>query len=112
MKRATSGTVQSKPPTLMQIPVREVKGVESLALGFRAAFFTLADGDDGVYGGAGLGSPWVEVRWKGRTFAIHTIELLAAIVGTYDPEEAKAITKATVGQGIGVTAESYGEDEG
>ena len=59
----------------------------------------------GVFAGAGLGSPWIRVKWDGREFAIHAVELLAAVVRTYDPAEAKRIDEATVGSGIDVTAE-------
>lgn len=111
-KTATSSTVRAKPTQLVGVPMREVKGIECLALGLRTAFITCGKQEnDGVYGGAGFGSPWIEVRWKGRSFAIHAVELLAAVVGTFDPEDAKLIEKATVGQGIGVQASSIGEED-
>ena len=90
----------------MTIPVREVDGLESLALGFRVEHVTCEHG--GLYSGAGCGSPWIEIRWKERTFCIHAIELLAAVVATFDPEDAKRIDGGTSSGTIEVSAGTGG----
>jgi hypothetical protein len=105
VRSITSQHVLAKPKLEMTVPFREVDGSESLVLGFRSAFVTVETetGMDGLFSGAGLGSPWLAFEWKGKKGAVHAGELLAAWVKTFSPADAERILGATFGGGIGVT---------
>jgi hypothetical protein len=101
-KTVRSGDLKKKPSQMLAVRVREMDDTESLAMGFRQS---LIEGEHGgVTSGAGCGSPWTIIKWKGKTFAIHAVELLADVVRTWDAEEADRIDGAEIEPGIGVTA--------
>jgi hypothetical protein len=91
----TTDDVLKKPAQALSIPVREVSALESIVFGFRTAFFTTSGQyRGGAFGGCGFGSPWVHLEWKGRMLGIHTGELLATWVETFNLEDAAAIREA------------------
>lgn len=93
-----------KTPEMVTVPFRVLEGMESLALGLRMDHVTCEDG--GIQSGAGVGSPWIPMNWKGRQVVIHAGELLAAWVATFSPEDAADIRSAlpNASGGVGVTA--------
>lgn len=108
MKKATSRSVREKKPSItIQLPVRELKGVEGIALGFRSDMVSCEHG--GVACGAGFGSEWISIDWKGKQFAVRGTELLAAVVRTFNPEDADAILGAEVTGDIAIGVASSGE---
>lgn len=76
-----------KPP--LSVPYSSLTPVEGLGLGLRMNHVTTEHG--GIYSGAGLGSPWIPLVWRGRYASIHAVELLAAWVETFNPEDAAAL---------------------
>jgi hypothetical protein len=59
-KVARSQDLTKKPTQMLAVRVREMEGVETLALGFRSSLIECSP-HGGVSSGAGLGSPWVMV---------------------------------------------------
>jgi len=98
----TQQAVVKKAPIQVTVPVKLVEGLEGITLGFRAGMISCEHG--GVATGAGLGNDWIHVDWKGKHFALRGLDLLAAVVATFDPEDAKAIAGAEIGGGVEVTA--------
>ena len=98
----TSQNVIAKPPHDVPIPFRDVDALESITLGFKMGFISTDKG--GIFSGAGMGSPWLTLEWDGRRACVHAVELLAAWVQTFNPEEAKKIREATIVGGLSVTA--------
>lgn len=101
---ASRASILKKKTTSIPIPVREITTTDSIACGFRAAIIECEHG--AVTAGAGFGSPWINIEWKGRRFAIYGPELLAAVVRSYDEDDAKLIEGASVGGGVEVTCSS------
>lgn len=94
-RSASYGTVMSKKPVMMPLPVRNIDGLEAIVTGFRMPCLTNEDG--GVYTHGGCGSAFaVTMSWKGKHCTIHSLELLAAWVETFDPKEAKKLRAATM----------------
>ena len=103
-RRATQASIKAKPTQPLEVPVREIDDTEALALGFHQMLIECEHG--GICSGAGCGSDWLQVEWKGQRIAIRGLELLAAFVRTFDPEDADRILGAVVEGGIGVVAET------
>ena len=90
---------ESKP---LEIPMREIDTLESIALGFRQDMFELKD-QDGNGGemstSAGFGGEAIIMRWKDgkeeRRAVVRGSELLIAWVETFDPKAAQAMREAT-----------------
>ena len=95
-KQASTASVLAKQRTMISVPFIELEGIESLVTGFRQESISCEDGSVGTHGG--FGSPFaVTMNWKGKHVTISSIDLLAAWVRTFSPEDADAIEKATVG---------------
>lgn len=83
-------SLMDRPPEMIPLPLRNISGIEAITTGFRACSIECEHGDVTTHGG--FGSPFaVTMKWKGRYATIHSVELLAAWVETFSPEDAKAI---------------------
>ena len=88
-KRSVStSTVLEKEPAALKIPIREIDGMESIALGFRQEMLTMGD-DGSVSTGAGLGTDFIILEWGEHRAVVRGSELLRAWVATFAPEDAK-----------------------
>lgn len=95
-RSVTYGDVLKKKPLQLPIPVRELDTLETLTCGFYQSSVDCEHG--GVYTHGGFGSRVaLTIRWKGKTFSIDSLELLAAVVSSFDPKDAKAILDADLG---------------
>jgi hypothetical protein len=81
-------------PALLQVPVRECNKTQSIELGFRTNHVTCEHG--GVLTGAGCGSPWIIVEWRGRTWAVHAVELLASVLAANGYQDDADVAKDSV----------------
>ncbi len=81
----------AKEPQMIEVPFRELNDCEKIVTGFRAGFFDVTEDDGtrigGASGGAGFGSEWVHLEWRGRTMSLRTTELLRAWVARIAPED-------------------------
>ena len=86
-------SLMDRPPEMIPLPIRNITLTEAITTGFRADVIRCRDGDVATHGG--MGSVFaVTMQWKGRHATIHAVELLAAWVETFSPEDAKAIREA------------------
>jgi hypothetical protein len=85
---ASTGSVIAKKPTALVIPIRELKGMESIALGFRMEMLSMGKDLGSVATGTGLGSDFINLKWRKREACIRGSELLKAWVQTFAPEDA------------------------
>lgn len=90
-KSVTSEDVERKKPFELAIPVREIDNMESLALGFRQNMLEVGSGKEsgGVDCGAGCGTDYIILEWKGRKALVRGTELFKAWVKTFDSEAAE-----------------------
>lgn len=105
----TQQTVLALPTTPIPVPFRRINVRHSISLGLRTPFLESPEGD--ITSGAGLGSPWITLTWKGRKAAVHALDLLAVWVETFNPEDAKDIREANLVGDIGVSVQSRSLDE-
>jgi hypothetical protein len=92
-RRVTQADVYAKEPAPLQVPVREIDTLESIALGFRVEMFSL-EGEDfraAVATGSGFGNTSIQLEWNGRKAVISGVELLAAWAATFDEQGAARI---------------------
>lgn len=91
-RSVTTKDVKAKKTRKLSIPVRDIDDLENIACGFRLG---LVDAEiegkavGSVTSGGGMGSPWILVRWRGKTVAIHAVELLREHVAQVAPEDLK-----------------------
>jgi len=91
---ASTDSVCAKKPTMLAVPIRdELTGSESIALGFRQPMVSCGGKKEigSVSTGAGLGTDFIILEWRGRNATIRGSELLKAWVATFAPEDAKAM---------------------
>lgn len=93
-KSVRTGDVTKKAPAgTLAIPYRDVVEGESLVLGFRQEMISVGDpkkpDHGGVMCGAGCGTDFIILEWKGRSALVRGNELFKAWVATFDPESAK-----------------------
>lgn len=99
----TTADVEAKPVTTLAVPIRDnLSQSESVVLGFRVPHVTVDTPEgsiDGLSSGAGMGSPFIILTWKGRHACIHGAELLIAWLSTFAPDDAAEVC-AAMGRGI------------
>jgi len=91
---ASSDGACAKKPTMLAVPIRdELTGGESIALGYRQMLVSCGDKKEigSVSTGAGLGTDFIILEWRGRNATIRGSELLKAWVATFAPEDAEAM---------------------
>jgi hypothetical protein len=78
--KVTSNTSPTKVLKSMPVVVTAETINQSLECGLRQDHVTCEHG--GIASGAGVGSPWITMEWKGKYARIHAVDLLAAWVRT------------------------------
>lgn len=91
-KRVTTHDVTSRKPTRLDIPIRELSGLDVVVLGFRANMLEMGE-HGGVDTGTGLGSDFILLRWGERKAVVRGSELLRAWVATFAPKDAMRFPK-------------------
>jgi len=105
----TGSTVMSRPVTMISIPMREIHGLDVLALGLKTVFFESEGGEVGAYSGAGVGSTWVQFKFKERDFAVHVGELLlACLKGRIPAKDYEDVRQAVEAMGGGSMCSASG----
>ena len=107
-KKRKSSDIMETPATAIPVPVRAVEAAAGLTLGFRQDHISCEEG--GIQSGAGCGSPWIPMNWKGKQAVVHAGELLAAWVETFSPEDAANIRASIPGATGGMSVTSFTEE--
>lgn len=94
-RRASAATVLAKERVPLTVPTIPLEGIETLVPGLRASVIETRDGSVMTHGGFGSRFA-VSMTWKGRHATIDAIDLLAAWVATFAPEDAEAIRRASI----------------
>lgn len=103
LEEASYDSVMALPTVAIPVPVRILTPLQNLALGFRQPHLDCEHGCVGS--GAGLGSPWIDVTWKGRHWAVHVQDLLAALlVHAGLPQDADLVRATPVASRTDVSA--------
>ncbi len=100
-KTVTEKDIMDRPPEMVPLPLRNISALESIVTRFRIPSITCDEGGIATHGGCGSRFA-VSMRWKDRHACIDAVELLAAWVETFSPEDAKDIRAAAL---------SYGKEE-
>ena len=95
-KRVSNFEIQQrKPDGVLSVPLRTLKDIDSIALGFRAEMLSLSDGKGKRIGyvtsGAGLGSDYLILGWGKKEVLVRGVDILKAWVETFDKEGAERI---------------------
>ena len=80
-----------EPAFTIELPVRELTSAEAIGCGFQTAWGSVdVDGDElELFGGAGLGSGWATVSFRGKTYGLAAHELVEAVLAAVAPEALK-----------------------
>jgi hypothetical protein len=88
----TEDVLKRPPAGTLPVPYRDVAEAEGLTLGFRQEMIGVGDpkkpDHGGVTCGAGCGTDFIILEWKGKTALVRGGELFRAWVATFDPESA------------------------
>jgi hypothetical protein len=84
---STKDITKRKPSATIDVPIRALEGIDVLALGFRQEMFSVED-FGGVDVGAGLGTDFILLKWRGKEALVRGSELLKAWVATFAPDDA------------------------
>lgn len=89
MASASTSSLIDQEPGALEVPIRELAedGAGGIALGFRQEMLGV-EGMGSVCTGAGLGTDFIILEWKGRTAFVRGSELLKSWVSTFAPDDA------------------------